>query len=446
MPNESQPSTLKFLLLLAALQESSPENPKNSNDLIRDVGAAYLKLFPDEPIKSIAPATIIRHIKTINESGYMKIKTCKNLKDGYYCDSQLFTAAEFSLIAQALYRSPSLSSEETKGLLDKFLNHIDDSGENFLDIVTRQIARWSPKRKTTRPTLPNIEKITYAIWHQREISFQCYELDMSNPEALTIRMDPLTQKPIEYRVSPYFLVWDNDECYLIAHDPQQDQGDKRFLRHFLITHIAGQVRLLGSDNYESIKCMQEYHRYHLTRTVSEQWTMKNIRKMDRRLQEGCLDLDKDVSRARFSLDRYMRENLFMHHNTDPVVDVKLHYPPDCLGAILKQFNLRQQDLHAYNTGKRYPDGTNIWSAMLTLQPNEGFYEWLFQQGGKITIAEPKALREEMKERLKQALDAIDAYEGSPDDPIDPEDVMKYQEKTNRYKTYDFLKKSAQGLY
>ena len=217
MSNDFQPSTLKFILLMAALRESSPENPKNSNDLIRDVEAAYRELCPDEPVKSIAPATIIRHIKTINKSGYMKINTCKNLKAGYYCDSQLFTAAEFSLIAQALYRSPSLSAGETKTLLDKFLNHIDDSGENYLDILTKQIGRWSPKRKTTRPTLPNIEKITYAIWHQREIAFQCYDLDMSSPENLEVRTEALTRKPIKYRVSPYFLVWDNDECYLIAH-------------------------------------------------------------------------------------------------------------------------------------------------------------------------------------------------------------------------------------
>ena len=446
MSNDFQPSTLKFILLMAALRESSLENPKNSNDLIRDVETAYRELCPDEPVKSIAPATIIRHIKTINKSGYMKINTCKNLKAGYYCDSQLFTAAEFSLIAQALYRSPSLSARETKTLLDKFLNHIDDSGENYLDILTKQIGRWSPKRKTTRPTLPNIEKITYAIWHQREIAFHCYDLDMSSPENLEVRTEALTRKPIRYRVSPYFLVWDNDECYLIAHDPQRNQGDKKFLSHFLITHIADDVHLLGSYNYESIKSMQEYPRYRLERTVAEQKIMKKLRQMDSQLRKEKLDPDKDVSRAKFSLDRYMRENPFMYHSTEPVVDIKLHYPPDCLGAILKQFNLIQQDLYAYDTGKTYPNGTHIWSAMLTLQPNEGFYMWLFQQGGRITVAEPETIRDEMKKRLAHALEAINAYEKSPDDPISPENVIEYNKKTSSYKIHDFIEKSIQGLY
>ena len=68
MSNDFQPSTLKFILLMAALRESSLENPKNSNDLIRDVETAYMELCPDEPVKSIAPATIIRHIKTINKN------------------------------------------------------------------------------------------------------------------------------------------------------------------------------------------------------------------------------------------------------------------------------------------------------------------------------------------------------------------------------------------
>ena len=445
MSNDFQPSTLKFILLMAALRESSLANPKNSNDLIRDVEIAYKELCPDGPTKRIAPATIIRHIKTINKSGYMKINTCKNLKDGYYCDSQLFTAAEFSLIAQALYRSPSLSTKETKTLLNKFLNHIDDSGENYLDILAKQIARWSPKRKTPRSTLPNIEKITYAIWHQKEIAFHCYDLDNSNPENLKVRADPLNNKPIEYRVSPYFLVWDNDECYLIAYAPPQ-KGDKKFLSHFLLTHIADDVRLLGSDNYESIKCMQEYPRYRLDRTLSEQKIMKKLRQINSQWQEERLDPDKDVSRAKFSLDRYMRENPFMYHSPAPVIDIKLHYPPDCLGTILKQFNLSQQDLYAYDTGNTYPDGTPIWSAMLTLQPNKGFYMWLFQQGGRVTVVEPKDIRDEMKKRLAHALAAINAYEKSPDDPISPEDVLVYEKKSTRYKLHDFMEKSMQGLY
>lgn len=174
--------------------------------------------------------------------------------------------------------------------------------------------------------------------------------------------------------------------------------------------------------------------------------MKKLRQINSQWQEERLDPDKDVSRAKFSLDRYMRENPFMYHSPAPVIDIKLHYPPDCLGTILKQFNLSQQDLYAYDTGKTYPDGTPIWSAMLTLQPNKGFYMWLFQQGGRVTVVEPKDIRDEMKKRLAHALAAINAYEKSPDDPISPEDVLVYEKKSTRYKLHDFMEKSMQGLY
>lgn len=414
--------SVQILLLMDALKNTNRENPKTSKELIQDVKTAWEEVFPEEPPATLSPATIGRHIKAMNKSGLYHIATCKNAKDGYYCDQFPFDAAEFAIIAQALYRSVAISTKETNNILNKFFNHTDDLGEGYLGIMLKQLRRTAPRRKTQRETLPIIRSILEAIWKQCKLRFTYYEKNDRDVSKMEIRADENTGKPITYTVSPYYLVWNADECYLIAHYPGHDKGNTKRLSHFKVSLISHTI-FVKEEPACSIAEMQEYPRYHMKRTTPEYVAVVE-RKKTAITNENAKRIDKRAALVRFSLDRYMRENVFMFHDDSPLVDVRLYFRESFAGTLMAQFNLDRRTLKLYPTNRTFSDGEPVISAIITVQDNEGFYMWLMQQGNKVTVAEPESVRQKLKQKYLDALHTIEEYEAGPQDPIDQEQLAK----------------------
>ncbi len=390
---------IQFLLLIDALKDTNPAHPKTSKELMQDMETAWRELFPDEPPAALSQATIGRHIKAMNKSRLYRIETCRNSKDGYYRSSFPFDAAEFALIAQALYRSASISAKETETLLGKFFNHTDDLGEGWLSITLNQLRRSAPHRKTSRMTLPIIRVILQAIGKQQKLRFNYYERDDRDVGRMKKRADEESGKTRFYTVSPYYLVWNLDECYLIANYPPHDKKNGHRLSHFKISRIADKPRILDEPTL-SIEEMMEYPRYG---TPGKQHTGKKATpRQDAEQRKKAL--------TQFSLDRYMRESLFMFRDDSPIVDLKLRVREKHIGALLQQFDLDRNALKAYPI-KRDEDGGEPWySAVLSVQENEGLYMWLMLQANNLIVIEPESVREKLKARLEAALQSIRDYE------------------------------------
>ena len=412
--------SIQFLLLIDALRNTNRENPKTSKQLMQDVELAWTEIFPDEKPATLSPATIGRHIKAMNKSGLYHIQTCKNAKDGYYCDQFLFDSAEFCIIAQALFRSVSLSTKETKVIMEKFLCQTDDLGESFLNTTMQQLQRTAPRRKIQTETLPIFEKIMYAIWKQKQIFFTYNEQEDKQPRTLEeIRQETdfdANHNVYSYYVSPYYLIWEADECYLIANITSKINMQKYNLSHFKISLISSD---LSVSNYPtiSISKMKEYRRYSMRRTIPEQeaiWERKKLITDKNKLN----DLDRRMALIKFSLDRYMRENLFMIHDDSRLVDIKLHFRENFLSTIMNKFNLDRNTIKVYQTEQHFSDGASVFSAVITVQENDGLYMWLMQHGKNVIVADPQSVRENLKKRYVAALEAIREYEDGAGDPID----------------------------
>ncbi len=390
---------IQFLLLIDALKNTNPEHPKTSKELMQDMEAAWLELFPGKPPAALSATTIGRHVKAMNRSGLYHITTCKNSKDGYYRDSFPFDAAEFSLIAQALYRSTSISAKETETLLGKFFNQTDNLGEEWLEIMLKQLRRTAPHRKTSRSTLPIIRTILQAIGEQQKLRFNYYEWDDRDVGKMKKRGDEESGQATFYTVSPYYLVWNSDGCYLIAHYPPHDKKSGHRLSHFKISRIADKPRILDEPTL-SIEEMMEYPRYAVQ---GKQNTGKKATPRQNAEQ-------RKKALTQFSLDRYMRESLFMFRDDSPVIDVKLRFREKLMGALLQQFDLDRNALKAYPL-KRNDDREELWySAVLSVQENEGLYMWLMLQANNVIVVEPEIVRKKLEERLKAALRSIQDYE------------------------------------
>ena len=413
--------SVQFLLLIDALKNTNREHPKTSKELIKDVQSAWEEIYPDEPPATLSPATIGRQVKAMNKSGLYHIATCKNAKDGYYCDRFSFNAEEFCLIAQALYRSVTLSTKETNKLLNKFYTHTDDLGEGYLGVMLKQLRRTAPRRKTSRETLPIIRSILTAIWKQCKLKFNYYEMNDRDVRNMKQRKDQKTGESKVYTVSPYYLVWNADDCYLIGHYADHDKKDgKKHLTHFKVSLISSKI-FVTNEQCCSIAEMEEYPRYNMRRTIPE-FVAVLERKNAVASDEEAECIDKRAALVKFSLDRYMRENLFMFHNDSPLVDVRLYFRKDFIGTLMEQFNLDRRIIKLYPTGRTFSDGAPIISAIITVQDNEGLYMWLMQQGNNVTVAEPAGVRSKLKQRYLDALQTIEEYEHGPKDLIDKEQL------------------------
>ena len=429
-------SYVLFLLLIDALKYTNRENPRTTDELIQDVASAWQKNFPDEPPAKPSKSSVGRHIKALNQSGFYHIATSKNKKDGYYCDKFDFEAAEFSLIAQALYRSVAISTAETNAIMQKFLNRTDSLGEEYLDIMMKQMQRTAPRRKPARSTLPIISAILETIWKQQKLKFTYYrhqDRDMSNMQK---RLDTATGKTKEYVVSPYYLVWNMDECYLIAHCAAHDTKNVKngkHLSHFKVSLIADLFQL-AHEASQSIEDMNEYKRYSIERTIPEYMATKEYSKQAATPEEKKR-ISNRAALLKFSLDRYMRENLFMFHNNTAPIDMRFFFRESFLGPFMAQFNLDKSILHVYPTNRKFPDGETALNAYVTVQENEGLYRWLMMQGDNVIVVEPASVRAELKERLRKSLQTITIYEKQPLEPMDPEKLKA--DKQNQHATESF---------
>ena len=398
---------VRDLIFLDIIKNTDIDTPKNSKEIIKELEERWKKTFPNEPFKEYGLSTIIRHIEDMNKSGFYNIEVCNNNKLGYYNaeESSLFTSAEATLIAMALYRSPSISVEETTKILNKFRNIVRISGEVYRYFLNQQIKEWKGiRRKTQRNILPIINKILNAIIDNRKIKFNCYKTNMNEKK----KMELLKNKRgrlIEYKVSPYFLVWESDECYLIAHDPKQDLPDKHQLNHYKISLIEN-IKILTEraaplsfvDNYERY-IMESQDVYTLDRTHTRILrTLKNFDDVEYIFGETIT--------KKFSLDRYMREHIYMSSSKLDLVDVKIYFKESFMETLLTRFYIKKQTLQISPTGELW-DKEKVYRATITVQENEGLYQWLMQYSGSVIVYFPEHIRQKLKKRHLQALELLE---------------------------------------
>lgn len=407
---------IKDLLIIDALQNSDRDNPKTAREILEEVQRRLIELYPedftafenDEKSPKGVSATISRHIQDMNSTGLYDIKVHRDNKLGYYNATEgknfPFTPAEFALIAIALYRTPSISTEETKEILKKFENLIGLTGNMFrYAIVKKQIEQWiGIRRKTSRRVLPIITELLKAIIETRKITFNLYERSFNDTyEKISFQKRFKTRKKDEeiivtYKVSPYFLVWENDECYLIGHDPKNDTPEGQQLSHFKISLIAN-LKILD-EKIMLLRKIDFYARYAMEPNpyYTDSATRERLAEIENILQSDT----RETTFKNFSLDRYMREHIYMVTNNLPTVDVTIEFDKDFLETIFTQLTSKQKVTPSANDNGK-------WQTIMTVQDNDGLYQWLMRYSDKVKVISPKKIRDKLRQRLNSALDNLD---------------------------------------
>ena len=375
------------------MEKTNYHNPKTSGDINDEIKEIWNKLFPDEEFKDMSKAAISRHIRDMNASGLYNIKTHDDNRLGYYDSGDkkgIFNSEEAIIIAAALYRSPSISSEETQNILKKFLNLVGMLGSTYVYFLYQQTKQWKGLRKTPRNILPIVKKIYSAIYSNKKLLFKYYENSDNNTSSMNFLRDN-KNRIIKYKVSPYFLIWESDECYLVANNPQEDLSKKSQLNQYKIS-LIGDIEILDEESLP-IRKIVDYKHYKIESELYYANDEQN---------RGGLSID-------FSLDNYMKEHIFASSSQFPLVDIKIYFMENLMEEILTRFDLRKEALTISPNGEIW-NNQKVYRATITVQENEGLYQWLMQHSDKLVVKSPKQIQEKLKQRLTNALNLLDEFD------------------------------------
>ncbi len=159
---------------------------------------------------------IYRDITALREYGLDIIKSARN---GFFVGAREFDVAELKLLAEAVASSKFITEKKSKALIEKLGKLTSERNAKQL----KQQAYYLDRVKSTNEAIYyNADALHEAIEKKRQIGFIYYEYAL-NKELVPKRNGE------QYRVSPYLLLWEDENYYLIAYHPRYEA-----LSHFRV--------------------------------------------------------------------------------------------------------------------------------------------------------------------------------------------------------------------
>lgn len=208
---KSENQKLKILYLLKYLTEESDESHVLTMKELLDKLEA-------EGIKA-ARKSIYDDMERLRDMGYDIVYQSAGGGGGYFLASRTFELMELKLLVDAVLSSRFITESKTKLLISK-LTGLSSNYEAAQ--LSRQIVHTGNKKADNEKIYYSVDTIQEAMRLDRCISFQYLEWNMQ--KKLTARHDGKF-----YEVSPWALVWNDENYYLIGYDE-----DDCKIKHFRV--------------------------------------------------------------------------------------------------------------------------------------------------------------------------------------------------------------------
>lgn len=204
---------LKILYLMKVFKEKTDkEHPLTVQDIIMHLDGYGI---------TVERKTVYDDIETLRIFG-MNIGNRREKPSGYYLVDRDFEFSELKLLMDAVQSSRFITAHQSRELIRK-LERLTSTGEaRKLQTQTLPIAE---NRIANGEIYSNIEKICTAIDRNCQIGFQYYEWDFSR------NLIP-RRNGESYRVSPWRLIWRNENYYLIGLDEKHS-----IVKHYRVDKI-----------------------------------------------------------------------------------------------------------------------------------------------------------------------------------------------------------------
>ncbi|MBP3457688.1 MAG: WYL domain-containing transcriptional regulator [Lachnospiraceae bacterium] len=324
---KSSNQKLKQLYLLRILSEYTDENhAMTTQELIEklaeyDVSAERKSIYSD--------------IEALNTMGFDILNDKSRNHNGYYMASRDFELPELKLLVDAVQSSRFITEKKSKeliGKLEKLCSKYDGSR------LQRQVY-VSDRLKTENENIYyNVDGIHEAIQKDRQISFRYYEWDADK----NMRYKKEGKR---YVVSPYLLVWNDANYYLVAYEEESGM-----IRHYRVDKMTGLQETengrLGKSEYQAFS--------------PGMYTRKSFQMFGG--EETTVTMQCDESMAGVMIDRFGKEVVM----------------------------------------RRLPEGKLQVRTEIVVSPP--FYGWVAGLNGKVKITAPEEVAEEAKEYLLKLLE------------------------------------------
>ena len=317
---------MKLLYLKDYLERSTDEaHPASTADIIAHLAGLGI---------SVERKTVYSDLQALTDYG-MDILRAPGRPGGWYLASREFELSELKLLVDAVQSSKFLSEKKSLELIRKLetLAGSFDAGS-----LRRQVVVTGRVKSMNESIYYNIDLLHQAIAENSQIQFRYFEWGVD--------------KQRRYRggirsASPYALLWDNENYYLVAHT------EAHGLTHFRVDKMAG-IALT-----------------HTPRVVTA--------------QTKALDLTR-YGRGVFQMYRGQTET------------VRLRFENTLSGVVIDRFG---KDVMLV------PDGDDhfILAAQISVSPV--FLGWLLSFGTRVEILSPQSVRDEYRALLLQTIQLYD---------------------------------------
>lgn len=323
---KSQNQKLKLLYLLRFLMQNSDEaHPVGMAQIIEELANNGI---------SAERKSIYDDIESLRLFGF-DIVQLKGKNGGYYIGERDFELPELKLLVDSVQSSKFITQDKTYKLIKKIegLASVYDG-----QLLQRQVFVTNRVKSMNESIYYAVDVISDAITKNRKIRYQYFEYTVAKERRLRHNGE-------FYLVSPFALIWDDENYYMLAWDSAAQK-----MKHYRVDKM--QKVTLSDDEREGIDEFEKFDMSAYTKTV-------------------------------FGMFGGNEQN------------VKLRFANHLVGAVLDRFGRETTVI---------PDGDGHFTVTLSVVVSPQFFGWVFGFGSDVEILSPEDVREEMKKHLKEICD------------------------------------------
>ncbi len=229
----------KLLHLYDILQQKTDEDhPLTTTQLIAELAAKGV---------AVERKTIYTDLQCLKDYG-ADIIMVKTNTTGYYLGQRAFQLPELKLLADAVSSSKAITEKKSRELIKKIegLTSVYQAKQ-----LQRQVYVMGRAKTMNETIYYTIDTIHQAIHTNCQISFRYFDYGLDKQKRFRNQNQ-------SYQVSPYALIWANDNYYLVAHYPRHHKETSHFrVDKMADIQIVAAKRLPAPKGFEPVAYSQK---------------------------------------------------------------------------------------------------------------------------------------------------------------------------------------------
>ena len=279
--------------------------------------------------------SIYTDIDALNQYGFEIKGFQEKGKYYYHLVSGKFELAELKLLVDAVQSSKFITAKKSNELIRKIESF---ASEYEAQELQRQVFVTNRIKTMNESIYYNVDGIHDAINHNKKISFQYAEWTISKKERLK-------KDGALYRISPWALMWANENYYLVAYDTEN--------------------------------CMIKHFRVDKMRSIQ----------VETQARDGMEQFEK------FDMGDYAKRTFSMYGGT--LEHVKLECENSLIGVIVDRFG---QDSMVI------PQGKDHFTVGMDVEVSPQYLAWVFGLGAGAKVLSPENVVEQMRVEAKRLME------------------------------------------